>query len=286
MVCPICLNQEAQESSHPTKDASVVACPQCGDFTISRRAVVNLETVSNADHWRVSAWVREYMPPIVTPQDIESARSARIPLLHSRAEKMLKWLGDRFSRGEEFGLNDLGKASLSTEGGFIGGLVLHASPLVPIGWHRDPEEAMNFMSTVLCEEFEWLIRCSANSYKLSAKGLLALEKTPNAERVVGFCAMWFSPDVLSLWTQVIEPAVRAAGYEPLRIDAKQHNGKIDDEIMASIRASRFVVSDFTGNRGGVYYEAGFAHGLGLPVIFMCREGDDLHFDIRQYNCIF
>ena len=33
-------------------------------------------------------------------------------------------------------------------------------------------------------------------------------------------------------------------------------------------------------------EAGFAHGLGLPVIFMCREGDELHFDIRQYNCIF
>jgi len=85
---------------------------------------------------------------------------------------------------------------------------------------------------------------------------------------------------------VIEPATRAAGYEPLRIDSKQHNGKIDDEIMASIRASRFVVSDFTGNRGGVYYEAGFAHGLGLPVIFMCREGDELHFDIRQYNCIF
>ena len=70
--------------------------------------------------------------------------------------------------------------------------------------------------------------------------------------------MWFSPDVLPLWTDVIEPATRAAGYEPLRIDSKPHNGKIDDEIMASIRASRFVVSDFTGNRGGVYYEAGFA----------------------------
>jgi hypothetical protein len=56
--------------------------------------------------------------------------------------------------------------------------------------------------------------------------------------------------------------------------------------MASIRGSRFVVADFTGSRGGVYYEAGFAHGLDLPVIFMCREGDELHFDIRQYNCIF
>jgi hypothetical protein len=56
--------------------------------------------------------------------------------------------------------------------------------------------------------------------------------------------------------------------------------------MASISGSRFVVADFTGSRGGVYYEAGFADGLDLPVIFMCREGDELHFDIRQYNCIF
>ena len=40
-----------------------------------------------------------------------------------------------------------------------------------------------------------------------------------------------------------------------------------------------------GARGGVYYEAGFAHGLGLEVIFSCRKGmvkDKLHFDTRQY----
>ena len=35
-----------------------------------------------------------------------------------------------------------------------------------------------------------------------------------------------------------------------------------DRIIAQIRASKFVVADFTRNRGGVYYEAGFALGLG------------------------
>jgi hypothetical protein len=37
----------------------------------------------------------------------------------------------------------------------------------------------------------------------------------------------------------------------------------------------------------VYFEAGFAMGLGLPVLFSCRAGwfNQLHFDIRQYNCI-
>ena len=48
-----------------------------------------------------------------------------------------------------------------------------------------------------------------------------------------------------------------------------------------------MVADFTGNRGGVYYEAGFAGGLGIPVIWIVHEDDldDVHFDTRQYNHI-
>ena len=77
----------------------------------------------------------------------------------------------------------------------------------------------------------------------------------------------------------------------MRIDRKEHVNKIDDEIIAEIRRSRFLVADFTqgedGARGGVYYEAGFAHGLGLQVIFTCREDavETLHFDTAHYNHI-
>lgn len=37
----------------------------------------------------------------------------------------------------------------------------------------------------------------------------------------------------------------------------------------------------------MYFEAGIAMGLGVPVIWTCRNDDiaNLHFDIRQYNCI-
>jgi hypothetical protein len=61
----------------------------------------------------------------------------------------------------------------------------------------------------------------------------------------------------------------------------------DDEIISQIRKSRFLVADFTGHRGGVYFEARFAMGLGMPVFWTCRKDDlpHLHFDIRQYNCI-
>jgi nucleoside 2-deoxyribosyltransferase len=68
---------------------------------------------------------------------------------------------------------------------------------------------------------------------------------------------------------------------------KEHINKIDDEIIAEIRRSAFVVADCTGHRQNVYFEAGFAIGLGLRVIWTCRKDQikDLHFDIRQYNCI-
>ena len=43
----------------------------------------------------------------------------------------------------------------------------------------------------------------------------------------------------------------------------------------------------TGGRQGVYYEAGYAMGLGLPVIWTVRSDreNDMHFDTKQYGLI-
>lgn len=100
-----------------------------------------------------------------------------------------------------------------------------------------------------------------------------------------FVAMWFDPSMDTPWSAGFEPGIRDAGLEPLRIDKKLHNNKIDDEIIVEIRRSRVLVADVTGQRAGVYFEAGFAKGLGLPVIWCVREDDlrNVHFDTRQFN---
>ncbi len=81
--------------------------------------------------------------------------------------------------------------------------------------------------------------------------------------------------------------MESTGFTPIRIDLVQHNDKIDDRIVAEIRRSGILVADFTGNRGGVYFEAGFAMGLRIPVIWTCMEDNlnQVHFDTRQYNFI-
>ena len=115
------------------------------------------------------------------------------------------------------------------------------------------------------------------------------EQATNVDLSQAFVAMWFDSSMDEAYWQGIEPAISKAGYKALRIDQKLHNNKIDDEIIAEIRRSKFLVADFThgsdGARGGVYYEAGFAHGLGLKVIFTCRKDtiDKVHFDTNHYN---
>ena len=149
--------------------------------------------------------------------------------------------------------------------------------LVRRGW---VEDVVGFMST-------------NTEYQLSVEGharLAELNQTA-AESSKAFVAMWFDRSMDEVWENAIKPGIEEAGYEAVRIDRKEHVNKVDDEIIAELRRARFVVADFTqgkdGSRGGVYYEAGFAHGRDVPVIFSCRADviEKLHFDTRQYSHI-
>jgi nucleoside 2-deoxyribosyltransferase len=102
----------------------------------------------------------------------------------------------------------------------------------------------------------------------------------------GFIAMWFDPSQNAA-KESIESAILEAGYRAIRMDEIEHVNRIDDEIIARIRQSKFLVADLTGQRDGVYFEAGFMLGLGRPVIWICSKADlgDVHFDTRQYNMI-
>jgi hypothetical protein len=102
-----------------------------------------------------------------------------------------------------------------------------------------------------------------------------------------FIAMAFDSFLNDAYERGIRPAILDCGAEPIRLDRVHYNEKICDKILAEIRLAQFMVADFTFQRGGVYFEAGFAMALGRPVIWTCRENDfpNTHFDTRQYNHI-
>jgi nucleoside 2-deoxyribosyltransferase len=46
-----------------------------------------------------------------------------------------------------------------------------------------------------------------------------------------------------------------------------------------------MVADLTTQNNGVYYEAGYARGLNIPVVLTCKKDESRHFDISQVNTI-
>ncbi len=161
----------------------------------------------------------------------------------------------------------------------------------PLVFARDSSELMYLLSTLSSMGFLELPPTLTGrlKYRLTPQGWNAvrqLHQTP-VDSNQAFVAMWFTCDIKSAYVDGIKPALESTGFMPYRVDLDEFSGKIDDRIIAEIRRSELLVADFTGNRGGVYFEAGFALGLGIPVIWTCRKTDisKVHFDTRQYNHI-
>ena len=117
-------------------------------------------------------------------------------------------------------------------------------------------------------------------FRLTAKAYQRIKKLqqPNKLSTQCFVAMWFNSEMNDVFEKAIKPAIefkekgaKESRFEAVKIDNVEHVNDINDEIIAQIRRSRFMVCDLTGYRGGVYFEAGFAYGLGLDVIYTCRK---------------
>ena len=109
-----------------------------------------------------------------------------------------------------------------------------------------------------------------------------------------FVAMMFSVETASTYEQVYKPVIQSLNYSVMRIDEKQFNGSIIGEITAEITDSIALIADLTGNRGGVYYEAGIARGLQLcnhpiKLILTCKraffDNERVHFDVSGDNIV-
>jgi hypothetical protein len=182
----------------------------------------------------------------------------------------------------------LALAAMSTHGGEV--IKLEAGQDYPLGYCRNAAELRFFFDEL--EKGGWVERPRGSTTQgwLSTAGWSRVRdlRKSSASSIQAFVAMSFSPELRGLYGSAIQPAILEAGYRPLRLDFEEHSDRIDDRILAEIKRSRFVVCDFTENKHGVYFEAGYAMGLGIPIIWTCRSKpdiDQLHFDTRQFNHI-
>jgi len=268
--CEICGNQ-AQHDRVPgwTQRRS---CPRCGMFEYND--AMRWSTSSPDEMVRLSGWIREQNAAGVVSVPITREvwrRVSQMPMpgLRERTSRALMKLAR--DRSDAWFIRDDSARDLELQG---------------ISYSPD-EQGVDLLIKILLEEGS--LRLNGGSCAVTAKGLLAAEalQTAGSNSAQGFVAMWFDESLLDAWINGFDPGIRAAGFRPLRLDNEDYVGGITDEIMAQIKRSRFVVADYTAQRNSVYFEAGFALGLGLTVIPTCRADEipSLHFDIKHLNTL-
>jgi hypothetical protein len=123
----------------------------------------------------------------------------------------------------------------------------------------------------------------------SAEGLSARAIQQNLDHQAGFAfiAMPIDSDNDQLVDvlEAIKMAAAECGITAERIDEVESNQRITNRILESINKAEFVIVDLTNERPNVFFEAGFAHGLGKLPIYVARAGTTIHFDIKDYPII-
>ena len=273
--CPVCKTPTSW--LQPRGFEIEIGCPRCTRFSLT----MDTETTLAAGHvpvGLVSGYLRrqyEYTgePAFLDHEDVERIIAKGPPPFTERVERYLLEFSKMLNS-----LNDRAEVK--------------ADALIAAAYCGSSRELDVIVHHLITEQFLNVPPQQGATQRgyLSPSGHIECDrlKTTRTLSSQGFVAMWFNPEMSEAWKLGIEPAIVDAGYTPMRIDNKEHINDITDEILAEIRASRFLVADLTWQRGGVYYEAGFGYGLDKPVFYTCKAGDEdkVHFDVRQLACIF
>ena len=313
--CPVCRRTDARitpvssivplkyDGTFQNRDHSDsgywIECKMCGDFVVTHKDYHNLRSESERSRWNIhqlSALVRERSIRSQFPKYwLQDGMAPYGPLKCAELSPInVDELLARFPRTvpERLDRTLTNLAALSPSGGSEVSIEHKDCPLF---FAESPKEGVYYVKALRDQGWINEVLVSPWTVVLTPAGWARvqelIEAGPSANNPV-FVAMSFgdaetkaSMDLV--YEEGLRRGIKRAGYKVDRVDQIEHNEWIMDQVMAGIRGAPFVVADFTGHRNGVYFEAGFAKGLGIPVICTCRDGelDKAHFDTRQLNHI-
>jgi hypothetical protein len=252
-------------------------CQTCGRFRIRSRVALDLQhNPELASHrFLLSAYTKEGRNVLIDADLVDrlgtgGLRERTVP---EKLELILRWFA---GKSPEFGHE-----------------VVHEPWRdYPLGWCGSKDEWSRLVGLLAKEREHLRPAASASVCSVTLKGWEWLGTRPIEAASTAFVAMNFDEKYQDL-RRAIEQAIGKAGYTPVVVSQDVYTGGVMDRVLARIREARFVVVDYTGNRGGVYYEAGFALGLGKLAIHSCMQEqldsadkkDTLHFDVRHLKIL-
>ncbi|MES2315035.1 MAG: hypothetical protein V4524_03835 [Patescibacteria group bacterium] len=278
--CFLCHKSGEDVGIYPisSRDLYRIICPRCGEYKISDECL--RYTPESNDAYLLSGLVRELneqrqIPEFLTTNIETLKNSYPVPKSNDIAEKANKLLQRLKAKIEYFGQ--------STE--------VNCKNDYPLAYAKNPKEFEALIKMLEQKNlahwaplsntdglYAYKITLTANGWELGNK--LGKE---NSESEQGFIAAWFDESMNESIT-AMEEAITEAGYMPVCIKDSLFPEKIMDKALGEIRKSRFVVVDLTGTRSSVFFEAGFAFGLNIETIYVCKDELPPEFYVRHYQC--
>lgn len=285
--CPVCHSGLKEIIERPEgKDATFFSCPLCSEFVLSRLLVASLPRIleTNKDaSTKISHALRTMQQTNkraeLHTRTVEEILKRPLPTPREQADLFIRWLAENVEGpGETVWVEPATHRSIigaKTDEGF--GLVLRH--LFEIGLAEGslleptdvPGRAHVTLSFEGWDHWEQLRRGGATYRK-------------------GFIAMKFGDPLLDkLLADILKPCTKQAGFELYALNDTPRAGLIDDRLRVEIQSSDFLIADLTHDNPGAYWEAGYAEGLGKPVIYICEkekfESDKTHFDTNHHLTI-
>lgn len=284
--CPICeleLFDEHGQFPQKTGDRRYFDCPRCGTYILSRSLADDVSSILKGDNEKIAIlsysirkMQRSSEIPYLDSNLVELILQNSLPSLTEQINNLILWLGEKTSHGKTKWLQP------STHQSVLGAMT-------PEGFSLVVKRLINIElieGDVSLGNDGGILQMDAaltfdgwNYFDQLNRGALTSRKA--------FMAMQFGdPELDEILNQYFKPAVLATGYELNKLDDVLKAGSIDDRLRVEIRTSRFLISDLTHENTGAYWEAGFAEGLGKPVIYTCEkskfESQKTHFDTNHH----
>lgn len=130
--------------------------------------------------------------------------------------------------------------------------------------------------------------------RLKAGRRVIVRPQPPQRESVFIASAFGHEDTDFLYRDCFVPACESLNYKPNRVDLSEPSDTITATITDGITESACMIADLTYARPSVYFEVGYAHGLGIPLLLTCRkdhfrgkaDNARVHFDLEQFKISF
>lgn len=286
--CPIC-GINLKEFEPPQRAHKYYFnCHFCGQYYLSENCFISLPiTLKNDIHKKVllAHIIRKMQnaqsPPFIDDLLLDQILKRTLPSPIEQADNLIIWLGE----------NDKYLIELTEVSALYCQAVIGAVSPAAFSFILKELKGLDLITGAFSNNNSLV---STSKIRLTFKGWDHFDKlikgAKSSKKV--FMAMQYNDHELdTIVENVFKKAVEQTGFELFKLNdpEKQKAGLIDDRLRVEIRTSRIIIADLTHDNKGAYWEAGYAEGLGKPVIYTCEEAkfkvSKTHFDTNHHLTI-